>query len=40
MFRRIPHQRYLAILGVMFGVVFALSAIRPRDWQDWRRGPR
>ncbi len=35
MFRHIPHQRYLAILGGLFAVVFALSAIRPRDVQDW-----
>ena len=35
MFRRIPHQRYLVILGVLFAVVFTLSAIRPRDREDW-----
>ncbi len=35
MFRHIPHHRYLAILGGLFAIVFALSAIRPRDVQDW-----
>ena len=35
MFRRIPHQRYLAILGGIFAVVFALSANHPHHWQDW-----
>ena len=35
MFRRIPHQRYLAILGGIFGVVFTLSAIRPHHPADW-----
>ena len=35
MFRSIPHQRYLAILGCLFAVVFALSAIRPHHLADW-----
>ncbi len=35
MFRRIPHQRYLAILGGLFAVVFAFSAIRPHHLADW-----
>ena len=35
MFRHIPHQRYLAILGAIFAVVFALSANHPHHWQDW-----
>ena len=35
MFRNIPHQRYLAILGGLFAVVFALSAIRPHHPADW-----
>ena len=34
-FRRIPHSRYLAILGVLFAVVFTLSAICPHHLQDW-----
>lgn len=35
MFRSIPHQRYLAILGGLFAVVFALSAFRPHHPADW-----
>ena len=35
MFRNIPHQRYLAILGALFAVVFTLSAIRPHHPADW-----
>lgn len=35
MFRRIPHQRYFAILGGLFAVVFTLSAIHPHHPADW-----
>jgi putative membrane protein len=35
MFRHIPHQRYLAILGALFAAVFTLSAIRPHHLADW-----
>ncbi len=35
MFRRIPHSRYLAILGALFVVVFTLSAIHPHHLSDW-----
>ena len=35
MFRHFPHQRYLAILGCLFAVVFTLSAIRPHHLADW-----
>lgn len=35
MFRRISHQRYLAILGGIFAIVFILSAIRPHHPSDW-----
>lgn len=35
MFRSIPHQRYLAILGVLYAVVFTLSAIEPHHFADW-----
>lgn len=35
MFRRIPHDRYLTILGGIFAIVFTLSAIGPHDREDW-----
>jgi putative membrane protein len=35
MFRRIPHARYLAILGLLFAVIFAVCAIKPWHWNDW-----
>ena len=35
MFRRISHQRYLALLGALFAVVFAWSAYRPHHPADW-----
>jgi putative membrane protein len=35
MFRSIPHQRYLAILGTLFLPVFAWSAVRPWHPADW-----
>ena len=35
MFRHIPHQRYLAILGGLFAAVFTLSAIRLHHPADW-----
>jgi putative membrane protein len=35
MFRSVPHQRYLAILGLLFVVVFALGAIKPHHFADW-----
>ena len=35
MFRRIPHQRFLAILGSVFAVVLAVSAIHPHHLADW-----
>lgn len=35
MFRSIPHQRYLAILGVLYAVVFTLGAIKPHHFADW-----
>lgn len=33
--RSIPHQRYLAILGALYAVVFTLSAIKPHDFAAW-----
>jgi putative membrane protein len=35
MFRSIPHQRYLALLGAIFAAVFTVSAIRPHHLTDW-----
>jgi len=35
MFRSVPHQRYLAILGALFAVVFTLGAIEPHHRADW-----
>ena len=35
MFRSIPHQRYLAILGALFVPVFVWSAIKPWHPSDW-----
>ncbi|MEQ1860546.1 MAG: DUF2238 domain-containing protein [Chthoniobacteraceae bacterium] len=35
MFRSIPHQRFLAILGALFAVVFTLGAIKPHHPADW-----
>jgi putative membrane protein len=31
----ISHRRYLAILGVIFGVVWIALAIKPRYREDW-----
>lgn len=35
MFRSVPHQRYLAILGLLFAAVFAVGAIHPHHFADW-----
>lgn len=35
MFRRIPHSRYLPLLGLLFVPVFVLSSIHPYDRRDW-----
>jgi putative membrane protein len=35
MFQRISHSRYLAVLGLLFAVVFAVCAVRPWHFNDW-----
>ena len=35
MLNRLSHARYLTILSVLFGVVFAICAVQPWDLQDW-----
>ena len=33
--KRIPHRRYLAILGVLFGIWWVALAIRPLERDTW-----